>query len=116
MESPEAYVRRMIVNQNVSWWRQRRNHEESRGVLPEVASADTAITHAEKSVVREAVRALPARQRAAVVLRYFEQLSDHEIAAALGCSPTTVRSQISRALAGIRASGALHDFIETGSH
>jgi len=116
MDAPEAYVRRMIVNQHVSWWRRRRGQEEPRAVLPEVALVDMAEVHASRSLVRAAVRSLPARQRAAVVLRYFDGLSDHEIAAALGCSATTVRSQISRALASIRSSGVLHELIDNGSH
>lgn len=116
MDAPEAYVRRMIVNQHVSWWRRRRGQEESRAVLPEIAHGDMADLHASKSLVRAAVRSLPVRQRAAVVLRYFEGLSDHEIAAALGCSASTVRSQISRAHASIRSSGVLHDLIDNGSH
>lgn len=116
MDSPEAYVRRVIVNQHVSWWRRRRDREEPRAVLPETALLDVTELHASQSLVRAAIRSLPVRQRAAVVLRYFEGLSDPEIATALGCSASTVRSQISRALASIRSSGVLHDLIDNGSH
>jgi RNA polymerase sigma-70 factor (sigma-E family) len=116
MDSPEAYVRRMIVNQHVSWWRRRRVRDEPRAALPDVGLADIAEAHAAKALVRAAIRSLPARQRTAIVLRYFEDLSDHEIALALDCSDSTVRSQISRALASIRASGALRDLIDNGSH
>ena len=56
-----------------------------------------------------ALAALPPRQRAVVVLRYWEDLSDAQVAALLGCSASTVRSQAARALAKLRASGALAD-------
>ncbi len=56
-----------------------------------------------------AVRELPARQRAIVLLRYWDDLSDAQVAAIVGCSPGTVRSQASRALAKLRASAVLAD-------
>jgi len=61
----------------------------------------------ERAALLAALRQLPARQRAVVVLRYWEDLSDAQIAAALACSPGTVRSQLSRALTKLRESPLL---------
>ena len=63
---------------------------------------DHAIAHAEHNQVWALCATLPAKQRAAVVLRYYEDLPDAEIAEILACSPATVRSQIHRALASLR--------------
>jgi RNA polymerase sigma-70 factor (sigma-E family) len=101
LDSPDAYVRRIMANQNVSWWRSRRR-ERLTDHTPDVAVPDSAAAHASTQLVRAAVRSLPPRQRAAVVFRYYEDLDDAAIAAALGCSVATVRSQISRALATLR--------------
>jgi RNA polymerase sigma factor (sigma-70 family) len=61
----------------------------------------------DRAVLLAALRQLPPRQRAVVVLRYWEDLTDAQIAATLGCSPGTVRSQLSRALTKLRESPAL---------
>jgi RNA polymerase sigma-70 factor (sigma-E family) len=100
--SPEAYVRRMLVNRHVSWWRRHRGRVEPRAVVPDAATADHTDATANTDAVRRMLRALPARQRTAVVLRYYADYSDAQIADALGCSEPTVRSQISRALATLR--------------
>lgn len=108
-DSPEAYVRRMLVNRHVSWWRRHRGRVESRAELPETASPDHTDASALRDAVRRALGTLPPRQRAAVILRYYADYPDVEIAEALGCAEATVRSQISRALASLReATGALH--------
>jgi RNA polymerase sigma factor (sigma-70 family) len=67
-------------------------------------SADPAVALDERDAILRVVAALPPRQRAAVVLRYYEDLPDDEIADLLGCRPVTVRSLISRALATLRRS------------
>jgi RNA polymerase sigma-70 factor (sigma-E family) len=102
-ESPEAYVRRMVVNEVLNHHRKASARRESaRAELPDavVAADDPALTRDE---VWQAVLHLPPRQRAVLVLRYYEDLSEHEIAEVLGCRPGTVKSQASAALASLRA-------------
>lgn len=113
LESPDAYVRRMIANQHISWWRSRRRERLS-ARTPDLAVTDSAAAHATADLIRDAVRALPPRQRAAVVFRYYDDLDDAAIAAALGCSVATVRSQISRALVSLRARCDLTELTTSG--
>ena len=113
LRSPDAYVRRMIANQHISWWRSRRR-ERLVVALPEVTISDATGSHATADLVRDCVRSLPPKQRAAVVFRYFEDLDDEAIADALGCSVGTVRSQISRALATLRDRCDLTELINHG--
>ncbi|SCE79109.1 SigE family RNA polymerase sigma factor [Micromonospora chokoriensis] len=104
-DSPERYVRRMLTNQYVDW---RRGSWVRRVLLreePDVA-VPVAADHAQSAVDRDQIWSwlsrLPRRQRAALVLRYYEDLPDAEIADVLGCAVGTVRSSISRALATLR--------------
>ena len=101
-ENPDAYVRRVMVNTAMKTRLRRWRGELPTETLPEVAGPDAARTVDERDALTTAVRRLPPRQRAAVVLRYFADLDDQEIAAALDCSVVTVRSQISRALRALR--------------
>jgi RNA polymerase sigma-70 factor (sigma-E family) len=101
-ESPEAYLRKIMVNAAVSGWRRGWRAELPADPLPEVPTADQYRAVADRDYLIRAVRGLPPRQRAAIVLRYFSDLDDAEIADALGCSVSTVRSQISRALTSLR--------------
>jgi RNA polymerase sigma-70 factor (sigma-E family) len=96
---PHAYVRKMIVNEHLSWRRRLRRiaHE-----VPDRAVADGTDDHAERDAMIARLAQLPRRQRAAIVLRYYVGLSDAEVAKELGCRESTVRSQISRALASLR--------------
>ncbi|MGN6473599.1 MAG: SigE family RNA polymerase sigma factor [Mycobacteriales bacterium] len=100
--SPDAYVRRMLVNRHVSWWRRHRGRVEPRADVPDVSAPDPTEATATTDAVRRMLRELPPRQRAAVVLRYYADYSDAQIAETLACSEATVRSQISRALATLR--------------
>jgi RNA polymerase sigma factor (sigma-70 family) len=69
----------------------------------DVASAESfAVVHAQREAVLEALRALPRRQREAVVLRYYGDLSEAQTAAAMGCSTGAVKSHTSRAMAALR--------------
>jgi RNA polymerase sigma-70 factor (sigma-E family) len=101
-EFPEAYVRRMMVNRHTSLWRRHRGRVEPRHVLPERSLPDPSAASDLSHALREIVRDLPAKQRAAVVLRYYADYTDAGIADALGCSEATVRSQIYRALTTLR--------------
>lgn len=96
---PHAYARRTIVNAWTSRWRRRR-WETLVAEPPETVGQ----THdrLENDELWAALRALPPRQRAVIVLRYYEDLSEKEIAVTLGVTPGTVKSQASRALATLR--------------
>jgi RNA polymerase sigma factor (sigma-70 family) len=102
-DDPDAYLRRILVNASNRRFRKRRVTEQP-GDLPEVAVEGPADLVGERAALLAALRQLPPRQRAVVVLRYWNDLTDVQIAAALGCSAGTVRSQLSRALATLRAS------------
>jgi len=107
-DQPEAYVKRMIVNQFLSW-RRRRAAKTLPVPTAETAAADvdTAARIVERRALLSQIAALPPRQRAVIALRYYEDMSDVEIAALLGCSEATVRSHCSRALATLRTSNRL---------
>jgi RNA polymerase sigma-70 factor (sigma-E family) len=97
----EAYVRRIIYNDQVSGWRRAaRRPEVPYANLPENPHRDQDVT--ERLALRQALLSLPARQRAVLVLRYLEDCTVEETARALGCRPGTVASQASRALAKLR--------------
>ncbi len=102
IDEPDAYVRRVLVTTYVTWWRRRWNAEQPTGELPDTP-ADAVDTDLRRQVL-DVLRTLPRRQRAVVVLRYFEDLTEAETAAALGCSVGTVKSTTSRALAVLRES------------
>ena len=97
-----AYVRRVLVNLAVSERRRRWRAEVPSHRLPETESSEGHQQADDRDELVRLLRLLPARQRAAVALRYFCDLDDTAVAAALGCSVATVRSQISRALARLR--------------
>lgn len=102
LDVPEHYVRRMIVNEFLSW-RRRWSRIVPQANVPEPRTvADHADNHAEREALRTELDKLPRRQRAVLVLRYYAGLSDSEIAEALGCTPGTVRGYASRALAALR--------------
>jgi RNA polymerase sigma-70 factor (sigma-E family) len=105
-DDPDAYLRRILVNTSNRRFRRRRVAEEP-GDPPETAVEGPADMVGERAALLAALRQLPPRQRAVVVLRYWEDLTDTQIGAALGCSPGTVRSQLSRALARLRENPAL---------
>ncbi len=98
----DAYVRRAMVNTHISWWRRRRLEEYPTDELPDQVVADHARESDMAEVVRRALDRLPKRMRAAIMLRYFEDMTEPEIAVALGVSLGTVKSTVSRAVARLR--------------
>ena len=99
----DGYVRRIMVNEHNSLWRRAwKRREHSTDEMPETGIHDTYDDGADQSLW-SFVQTLPPKQRSVVVLRYYEQLSEAETADVLGISVGTVKSQASRALAGLRA-------------
>ncbi|WUV81364.1 SigE family RNA polymerase sigma factor [Streptomyces sp. NBC_01476] len=103
-ENPEAYVRKALVHAHASWWRRKWRGEVPHGDdLPDrAAPADPFADVDLEQTLAAAIRTLPTRQRAVVVLRYFEDLSVAGTAEVLGCSEGTVKSQASKALHTLR--------------
>jgi RNA polymerase sigma-70 factor (sigma-E family) len=102
-EHPEAYVRRMAVNEVLSLRRRRWWKAEHAGHVPDVGAAVSAEQDVvDRAELWEALMRLAPRQRAVLVLRYYEDLSEQRIAEVLGCSQGTVKSQASDALATLR--------------
>lgn len=100
--SPEAYTRKILVNEHLSW-RRRPQRRESVVEQVEPASVPDPTGHVSaRDAAWQLLDLLPARQRAVLALRYYADLSDDQIAATLGCSPSTVRSNASRALSTLR--------------
>lgn len=101
-EGFEAYVRRTMFTTYVSWWRRKWRGERPTDVLPErpAAAPDADV----RNDLVSALAQLPRGQRAVVVLRYFEDLTEQQTADALGISTGTVKSQCSRALRSLRSS------------
>lgn len=101
--SVDAYARKIMVNEHTSMWRRLWRHRE---VVSDTSSRDVAVPAVEYDGVGDelwaAVHSLPERQRAVIVLRYYEQLSEAEAADALGVAVGTVKSQASRALDTLR--------------
>jgi RNA polymerase sigma-70 factor (sigma-E family) len=103
---PERYVRTTMARLHVSWWRRRRR-ERLVGTVPDRPTVDDGLARAEvHSGLVRALSTLPPRQRTVLVLRYYERYTDDEIAAALGISRGTVRSQAARGLGKLRAEWA----------
>jgi len=104
----DIYVRRAMVNTHISSWRRRRVEEYPTDELPELPTGDHATDTDLHEVVQRAVDRLPRRMRAAVMLRYYEDMTEPEIAAALGVSLGTVKSTVARAVAKLRADAELY--------
>lgn len=111
-DAPEAYVVRVMTSTFLSWRRRRWHGEHAVALLPDVSLQDHADQAALRDDVARALRCLPPRQRAVIVLRFLLDLSESQTAAALGCAPGTVKSQTSKALATLRASTALSTILE----
>jgi RNA polymerase sigma-70 factor (sigma-E family) len=101
-DNPEAYVRRMLVTCNSDRFRKRRVAEALTAAPPELAGRDAFSGADDRSTLLGALTGLPPKQRAVIVMRYWEDLSEAEVAEILGCSPGTVKSQASKGLAKLR--------------
>ncbi|MGX7669740.1 SigE family RNA polymerase sigma factor [Plantactinospora sp. DSM 117369] len=102
IEAVEPYARRVLINTATSWWRRRWHGERPTEVLPERPAPDQIEEQLERDRLWRHVRTLPVRQRAVLVLRFYEDLSEAQTAALLDISPGTVKSQTSRALSTLR--------------
>lgn len=102
-ELVDGYVRRIMVNEHNSLWRRAWKRKEfATDTIPDQVGVDDRPDHGERSALWDFVQTLPRKQRAVVVLRYYEDLSEAEVADILGISVGTVKSQSSRALAALR--------------
>lgn len=105
--NPEPYVHRVMVTTYLAWSRRFWNRERPTEVLPERPVADATGQVDAEAELAAALRRLPRRQRAVVVLRYYDDLSEAETAAVLGISVGTVKSQTSKALRALRVDDGL---------
>ncbi|WP_193607211.1 SigE family RNA polymerase sigma factor [Nocardioides lijunqiniae] len=99
-DRPEPYVRRILARESISRWRRRRWREIGTDELPETGTHDADVDQRED--LRRALLTLAPRQRAVVVLRYYEDLSEAQTAEALGIAVGTVKSHARDALARLR--------------
>ncbi|HEY2639471.1 MAG TPA: SigE family RNA polymerase sigma factor [Streptosporangiaceae bacterium] len=107
-DNPDAYLRRIVVNANRNRFRKLRVGEVLSGSVPDLVSVtDDTDRRSDRDALVGALMQLPYGQRAAVVLRYWLDLTETETAVVLGCSVGNVKSQASRALAKLRANSSL---------
>ena len=100
---PGAYLRQVMMNTHRSWWRARWRREKPAAELPDSPyGEDHAERHALGASVRQALARLPRQQRAVLVLRYFEDLPEAEVARLLGCSAGSVKTHARRGLRALR--------------
>ena len=102
-DHPVAYVRRLMINTHLSWIRRLSNTERPLERFPDAATGDHQSVHAESDEMRQALLRLSPRVRTAVVLRYFEDLTEAETALHMGCSRSTVNNHVTRGLGALRA-------------
>jgi RNA polymerase sigma-70 factor (sigma-E family) len=107
--SVDGYVRRAMVNTQISWWRRRKLEIYPTDELPDQPVDDHTLRSEMHDALGRALDRLPARQRLAVVLRYYEDMPEAEIAEVLGVSVGTVKSTVSRAMARLRDDAGLGD-------
>ncbi len=106
LENPEAYVRRILVTTWSSWWRRKWRGEAPTASVPDSAYEPWAEVDS-RDMLRGALNRLPRRQRAVVILRYYEDLSEVEVARLLDVTIGTVKSQTAKALEKLRNDAAL---------
>jgi RNA polymerase sigma-70 factor (sigma-E family) len=103
----DGYVRRAMVNTHISWWRRRRLDEFPTDEIPDQAVADHSGSSDLHETLRRAIDRLPQRMRAAVMLRFYDDMTEAEVAEVLGVSLGTVKSTVSRAVAKLRIDSEL---------
>lgn len=103
----DGYVRRAMVNTHISWWRRRKVDEYPTDDIPDQPVADDSANSEMHDSLRRAIDRLPHRMRTAVVLRFFEDMTEAEVAEVLGISQGTVKSTVSRAVAKLRCDSEL---------
>lgn len=101
-DAAESYVRQVMARTYATWWRRKWRGELATGELPDVPARDDYDDVDARHALRIALAELPPRQRAIVVLRFYEDLSEAQVASLLGCSVGTVKSTASRALVRLR--------------
>jgi RNA polymerase sigma-70 factor (sigma-E family) len=112
-DHPDRYVLRMVTNGYLSWRRTRSSRVITTGDPPDQARVDDFVSdHAAREDMWQHLARLPKRQRAVIVLRYYEQLVDAEIAELLGCTQSTVRAHAHKALATLRNGFAIEQMAE----
>lgn len=114
LDHPESYIRKMILNEFISSKRRTWRLVPSGTDMAAEPVSDHAARHSERDALLAEIGKLPSQQRAVLVLRYYEGLSDTEIAEVLGCAPVTVRGYASRALAALRLELQARGTIEEG--
>jgi RNA polymerase sigma-70 factor (sigma-E family) len=102
LDAIEVYARKVMLNAATSWRRRHWRGERPAGQHPEMVPVDAPDRSLERDAIWAVMRGLPARQRAVVVLRYYEDLTEAQTAALLGVSPGTVKRQASRAMYALR--------------
>jgi RNA polymerase sigma-70 factor (sigma-E family) len=100
--SVEAYTRKAITTTAIGWYRKKSWGEWVSDVVPEGAQADREDDIDQRAWLWQALQELPVRQRAAIVLRYYEDLTESQTAEAMGCAVGTVKSQVSAGLKKLR--------------
>jgi len=109
-DDPEAYVRRVLVNTWSSWWRRKWRGERPTEALPEPTGPDPYVEVDRRNAVASALARLPEKQRAVIVLRFHEDLTEAQVAELLGVSVGTVKSQTAKALTKLRSDDGLSGY------
>lgn len=108
LSNPNGYVRRMVINECLTLRRRWRRRNESRSPMTEGQVGGGFEPVEDRQVLAQLLAQLGPRQRAVLVLRYFCDMPDPQIAEVLGCSSATIRSQASRALQSLRPPTSTH--------
>lgn len=109
-DDPDAYVRKALVNTWSSWWRRKWRAEVPTETLADTAGTDPYAEADRREAVAAALATLPPKQRAVIVLRFHEDMTEAQVSELLGISVGTVKSQTAKALAKLRTSDVLSGY------